>query len=290
MTDTSHTEQADTEQADTVTGRVGVLGAGVMGEAVLAGILRAGWAPDDVVATDRRPERCAELSERYGITTTDNLTAARESDTVVLVVKPQDLVSVLDEIDPALTAGTLVVSVVAGVPTDLIESRLPDGTPVVRVMPNTPAQISQGMSVISPGQYAGQDHLAKVQQLLSATGKVISLAESHQDAVTAVSGSGPAYLFLLVEAMVEAGVSLGLPRPTATELAVQTVAGSAELLRSTGEHPGVLRERVTSPGGTTAAALAELEQHGVRAAFLDALTAARDRGRELAESARDQQA
>lgn len=271
-------------------GRVGLIGAGVMGETVLAGLLRAGWAAGDVVATDRRPERCAELTDRYGIATTDNLTAVREAATVVLVVKPQDLVSVLDEIAPALRPGNLVVSLVAGVPTDLIESRLPADTPVVRVMPNTPARVAEGMSVVSPGRHATDQHLATVQRMLSTTGRVIALAESHQDAVTAISGSGPAYVFLLVEAMVEAGVALGLPRPTATELAVQTVVGSAALLRESGEPPAVLREMVTSPGGTTAAALRQLEAHGLRSAFQDALEAARDRGRELAEAARGQQA
>lgn len=281
MTDTS-----TTAAGAPAPGRVGLIGAGVMGETVLAGLLQAGWSPGDVVATDRRPERCAELTERYGIATTDNLTAVRDAATVVLVVKPQDLVSVLDEIAPALRPGTLVVSIVAGVPTDLIESRLPDATPVVRVMPNTPARVAEGMSVVSPGRYAGEDHLATVHRMLSTTGKVVALAESHQDAVTAVSGSGPAYVFLLVEAMVDAGVNLGLPRPTATELAVQTVVGSATLLRDSGESPAALREMVTSPGGTTAAALRQLEQHGLRAAFRDALEAARDRGRELADDAR----
>ena len=286
--ETEMTETSTTASGAPAPGGVGIIGAGVMGETVLAGVLRAGWPPADVIATDRRPDRCAELTDRYRVSTTDNLTAVRKSATVVLVVKPQDLVSVLDEIAPELQPGALVVSIVAGVPTDLIESRLPERTPVVRVMPNTPAQVSEGMSVVSAGRNAGDEHLARVQQMLSTTGKVMVLPESQQDAVTAISGSGPAYVFLLVEAMVEAGVNLGLPRPTATELAVQTLVGSAKLLRESGEPPAVLRERVTSPGGTTAAALRQLEQHGLRAAFLDALEAARDRGRELAAAARDQ--
>src|SRR5699024_7468035 len=177
--DSRTADETDMTDATTTTaggpdapGRVGLIGAGVMGETVLAGLLRAGWAAEDVVATDRRPERCAELTDRYGIATTDNLTAVREAATVVLVVKPQDLVSVLDEIAPALRPGSLVVSVVAGVPTDLIESRLPEATPVVRVMPNTPARVAEGMSVVSPGRHATDNHVATVQRMLSTTGRV----------------------------------------------------------------------------------------------------------------------
>jgi pyrroline-5-carboxylate reductase len=164
---------------------------------------------------------------------------------------------------------------------------LPEGVAVVRVMPNTPAQVDEGMAAISPGSHSTQDHLDRVTEILSATGRVITVPERYQDAVTAISGTGPAYLFFVVEAMIEAGVHLGLPRDTATELVVQTMLGSAKLLRETGEHPTVLRERVTSPGGTTAAAVRQLEDHKVRAAFLVAMEAARDRSRELAAAARE---
>jgi pyrroline-5-carboxylate reductase len=153
-------------------------------------------------------------------------------------------------------------------------------------MPNTPAQVDEGMAAISPGSHADQHHLERVSDILSATGRVIILPERYQDAVTAISGTGPAYLFFVVEAMIEAGVHLGLPRDTATELVVQTMLGSAKLIRETGEHPTVLRERVTSPGGTTAAAVRQLEEHRVRAAFMIAMEAARDRSRDLAEAAR----
>ena len=264
-----------------------ILGAGVMGETVLSGLLRAGWHADQIVATDRRLERQHELTARYGIKMLENTEAVADAETVILVVKPQDMSDLLEEIAEAIKPGTLVVSLAAGVDTTFIESRLPEGVAVVRVMPNTPAQVDEGMAAISPGSHSTQDHLDRVTEILSATGRVITVPERYQDAVTAISGTGPAYLFFVVEAMIEAGVHLGLPRDTATELVVQTMLGSAKLLRETGEHPTVLRERVTSPGGTTAAAVRQLEDHKVRAAFLRAMEAARDRSRELAAAARD---
>ena len=264
-----------------------ILGAGVMGETVLSGLLRAGWHADQIVATDRRLERQHELTARYGIKMLENTEAVAEAETVILVVKPQDMNDLLSEIAESIKPGTLVVSLAAGVDTTFIESRLPEGVAVVRVMPNTPAQVDEGMAAISPGSHSTQDHLDRVTEILSATGRVITVPERYQDAVTAISGTGPAYLFFVVEAMIEAGVHLGLPRDTATELVVQTMLGSAKLLRETGEHPTVLRERVTSPGGTTAAAVRQLEDHKVRAAFLRAMEAARDRSRELAAAARE---
>jgi pyrroline-5-carboxylate reductase len=262
--------------------RIAILGAGVMGETVLSGLVRAGWSPERIVATDRRPERQVELSSRYGVTMLDNVEAAAQADTVLLVVKPQDMADLLAEIAPALRGDSLVVSLAAGVDTATIESQLPSGTAVVRVMPNTPAQVDEGMAAISPGSHSTPADLAHVTEILSATGRVVTLPERYLDAVTAISGSGPAYLFFVVEAMIEAGVHLGLPRDTATELVVQTMLGSAKLLRETGEPPTVLRERVTSPGGTTAAAVRQLEDHKVRAAFIGAIEAARDRSRDLA--------
>jgi pyrroline-5-carboxylate reductase len=264
-----------------------ILGAGVMGETVLSGLLRAGWHADQIVATDRRLERQHELTARYGIKMLENTEAVAEAETVILVVKPQDMNELLNEISQSIKPGALVVSLAAGVDTAFIESRLPEGVAVVRVMPNTPAQVDEGMAAISPGSHSTQDHLDRVTEILSATGRVITVPERYQDAVTAISGTGPAYLFFVVEAMIEAGVHLGLPRDTATELVVQTMLGSAKLLRETGEHPTVLRERVTSPGGTTAAAVRELEDHKVRAAFLRAMEAARDRSRDLAAAARE---
>jgi pyrroline-5-carboxylate reductase len=269
--------------------RIALLGAGVMGETVLSGLVRGGWDPADLVATDRRPERAAELEAEYGIAMTSNVEAVTGASTVVLVVKPQDMRALIAEIAPALAPETLVVSLAAGVDTATLEAGLPPGQPVVRVMANTPAQVDEGMAAVAAGSSATTQHLERVRDILSATGRVEVVPEHYLDAVTAISGSGPAYLFFVVEAMIESGVHLGLPRDLSTELVVQTMLGSAKLLRESGEHPTVLRERVTSPGGTTAAALRELEDHKVRAAFLSAMEAARDRSRTLAAAAREQQ-
>jgi pyrroline-5-carboxylate reductase len=266
-----------------MTDRVAILGAGVMGETLLSGLIRAGRSPETLMVGEKRPHRATELSERYGVRVVGNREAAAEAQTVVVVVKPQDMGDLLDDIAGELRPGQLVVSLAAGITTAYIESRLPDGVAVVRVMPNTPALVDEGMAAVSPGSHCDEAHLAMAEGMLAAVGRVVQVPESQQDAITAISGSGPAYLFFVVEAMIEAGVHLGLPRPTATELVVQTVVGSAKLLRETGEHPTVLREQVTSPGGTTAAAVRELEDHKVRAAFLTAMEAARDRSRALAE-------
>jgi len=262
---------------------VAILGAGVMGETLLSGLIRAGRRAEDLMVGEKRRDRADELEQRYGVAVVGNIEAAQKADTVALVVKPQDMSDLLAEIAPAVRPGQLVVSLAAGITTAFIESRLPEGVAVVRVMSNTAALVDEGMAAISRGSHCDESHLAEAESLMASTGRVIRVPEKQQDAVTAVSGSGPGYLFFVVESMIEAGVHLGLPRSTASELVVQTVVGSAKLLRETGEHPTVLRERVTSPGGTTAAAVRELEDHAVRAAFLGALEAARDRSRELAE-------
>ena len=207
--------------------------------------------------------------------------AARDADTVLLVVKPQDIPEVLPEIAASMRPGTLLVSLCAGIHTGQLEAGLPEGTPVVRVMPNTPAQVDEGMAAISAGSHATPAHLDRVTAIMSAVGKAVTVPEKYQDAVTAISGSGPAYIFYVVEAMIEAGVVLGMPRTMATELVVQTLYGAATMMRETGQHPTVLREQVTSPGGTTAAALRELDDHKVRAAFITAMEAAAKRSAEL---------
>ena len=261
-----------------------VIGAGVMGETLIAGLLRAGWRPDQIAAADRHDARLAEMRERYGITTGSTKEVAEAADTVVVVVKPQDAGEVLPEVGAAIRSDALVVSLCAGLSTTRIEAAMPAGTAVVRVMPNTPAQVDEGMAAISAGSSATVEQLEHVTELMSAVGRAITVPEKYQDAVTAISGSGPAYLFFVVEAMIDAGVMLGLPRDVATTLVVQTMYGSAKLLSDSGLHPTVLRERVTSPGGTTAAALRALEDHRVKAAFITAMEAARDRSRELASS------
>ena len=261
--------------------RTAVIGAGVMGETLLSGLVRAGRALDSLVVVEKRADRAAELTEKYGVSVVSDVAAAASADTVLLVVKPQDMADVLVELAPGLRSGQLLVSLAAGIATEFVESRVPEGVAVVRVMPNTPALVDQGMAAISPGTHCTEDHLAEAEALMASVGRVVQVPEKQQDAVTAVSGSGPAYVFMVAEAMIEAGVHLGLPRPTAHELAVQTLFGAATMLRETGEHPAVLREQVTSPAGTTAAALRQLEVHGLRAAFLAALEAARDRSVEL---------
>jgi len=254
-----------------------------MGEALLSGVLRAGRLPSELLATTRREERGALLHERYGIEVVTNAEAARIADTLILAVKPQDMATLLDELGPHVPAAPrLVISMAAGIPTAFIEERLPDGIPVVRVMSNTPVHVDEAMSVISAGTHAGEEHLKQTEELLSPVGKVLRIPESLQDAATALSGSGPAYFYYLVEAMVDAGILLGMPRAAALEMVIQSAVGAAVMLRDTGEHPVTLREAVTSPGGTTISAIRELERHSTRAAIIAAIEAARDRGRELA--------
>lgn len=262
--------------------KVAVLGAGKMGEALLSGLLRAGRQPSDLVFTERHAERTKLLEERYGLRGVSTAEAASEADTLLVAVKPQEMGALLGELASAATSANLVITIAAGIPTSFLEARLAEGTPVVRVMSNTPVFVDQAMSAISAGAHATEEHLARTEELLRPVGKVIRVPETQLDAVTALSGSGPAYFFFLVEAMIDAGILLGLPRAVAAELIVQTAVGSAQMLRDSGEHPVQLREAVTSPGGTTIAAIRELENHGVRAALLAALEAARDRSRELA--------
>ncbi|MGA9308990.1 MAG: pyrroline-5-carboxylate reductase [Pseudonocardiaceae bacterium] len=260
---------------------IAVLGTGKIGEALLSGLLDAGRSPDDLMFTERYPDRAAELEQTYRVRAVDTATAAGKADVLIVAVKPQDIDPLLAELAGLIRPSTLVVSLCAGLPTALYERRLPDGVPVVRVMPNTPMLVGEAMSAISAGRFAADAHLQLTEELLGSVGKVVRVPESQQDAVTALSGSGPAYFFYLVEAMIDAGIMLGLPRPMVTELITQSAVGAARMLRETGEHPVLLREAVTSPGGTTIMAIRELERHGVRAAILAAIEAARDRSVEL---------
>ncbi|ANC31299.1 pyrroline-5-carboxylate reductase [Isoptericola dokdonensis] len=263
--------------------KVAFLGTGNMAEAVLAGALASGLAPSDVVATVRRAERGEALADRYGVgTTTDNAAAVAGARIVVVGVKPKDVVALLDLVGPALEPGAVVVSVAAGLPLSLYAAHLPDGQPVVRTMPNTPAQVGAGITAVVAGPTASDDDVALVEALLAGTGETVRITEKDIDAFGALAGSGPAYVFYVVDAMAEAGVLLGLTRDVARRLAVQTVLGSGKLLAETGEHPVVLREKVSSPGGTTIRALQKLDEGGVRAAFLAALEAAQARSKELA--------
>jgi pyrroline-5-carboxylate reductase len=264
--------------SDTV---LAIFGGGKIGEALLSGLLRGSRNRADIVVCEKHAGRAAHLADTYQVKTVDAGEAVAAAGTLLLAVKPQDLDALLAEIGPAVTTDHVVVSVAAGITTAHIEKRLPDGVPVVRCMPNTPALVDEAMTAVAPGAHAGPTHLEVAESLLGAVGRVARVPESQLDAVTALSGSGPAYFFFLVEAMIDAGILLGLPRSLAAELIVQTAIGSAVMLRDSAEHPVQLREAVTSPGGTTIAAIRELEVHGVRAALLAAIEAAARRSAEL---------
>ena len=261
---------------------IALLGVGKLGEALLSGLLRSGHPADRLLGAERYPERAAEIAQRYGVATPTPVDAVQQADVLLLAVKPQDMRTLLGEIAPVLRPGTLVVSMAAGITVKVLEGGLPEGTPVVRVMTNTPVFVDEAMSAVSAGTHAAAEDLDLVVDLLQHVGKVLRLPEAQLDAVTALSGSGPAYFFFLVEAMVDAGILLGLPRAVAHDLIVQTAVGAAVMLRDSGEHPVTLREAVMSPAGTTISAIRVMEDHGVRAAMLAALEAARDRSRELA--------
>jgi pyrroline-5-carboxylate reductase len=265
--------------------KVAILGGGRIGEALLSGLLSSGWRESgEIVVTDRRQERLAELHDRYGVeATADNVAAANGAGLVVIAVKPQDIDVLLAEIGLQLDSAQTLVSVAAAIPTARIEERIAEGVPVVRAMPNAPATVHEGMAGLCAGAHTGDEHLALAEELLTHLGRVVRVPEAWMDGITAVSGSGPAYFALLAEAMIEAGILLGLSREVSTTLVVQTMFGTAKQLRDEGMHPVELRESVTSPGGTTIAAIRELEQAGVRAAFLNAIQAAMDRARELAD-------
>jgi pyrroline-5-carboxylate reductase len=264
--------------------RVAILGAGTIGESLLRGLLSGGWRePDELVVTVRDEERAAELAERHGVRATlSNTEAVAGAELIVIAVKPQDFDTLLGEIGGVLTPEQTVLSVAAAIPTATIESKVTPGVPVVRAMPNRPATVHEGIAGICAGSHAGEEHLRLAEEALSHVGAVVEVPERYMDAVTAVSGSGPAYFALLAEAMIEAGILLGLSREISTQLVVQTMFGTARLLRDEGIHPVELREQVTSPGGTTIRAIRELELAGVRAAFLNAIEAAMERSRELA--------
>ena len=264
--------------------KIAILGAGRIGESLISGLLSSGWRESsEVSATTRRAERVADLRERYGVEATlSNHDAVAGAALVVIAVKPQDIDGLLGEIGTLILPEQTVLSVAAAIPTARIESRLSDGVPVVRAMPNTPSTVHEGIAGLCAGAHAGDEHLDLAEEALAHLGAVVRVPEQAMDAITAVSGSGPAYFALLAEAMIEAGILLGLSREISTQLVVQTMLGTAKQLRDEKMHPVELREMVTSPGGTTIAAIRELEIAGVRAAFLNAIQAAMVRARELA--------
>jgi pyrroline-5-carboxylate reductase len=260
---------------------LGVIGGGVMGEALLAGLLTQGiYRPGDIVVSDPSPQRRSLLAETYGIATTaDNQAVVAAADHLLLAVKPQVFEAVMAPLTPGRSE-QLVLSILAGVTLQRLDVAFP-GQPVVRAMPNTPATVGAGMTAIALGQHATPEHQTQAHRIFQAVGEVVDVPESLMDAVTGLSGSGPGYVAVMVEALIDGGVSVGLPRPTATQLAVQTLRGTAELLAQRQLHPAMLKDQVTSPGGTTIAGIAQLEAAGVRSALIRAVQAAHQRSQEL---------
>jgi pyrroline-5-carboxylate reductase len=264
---------------------IAFLGTGNMAEAIIKGLLRAGIArPEGIIGTGRRAERLEELKRVYGIRTTqDNLAAAREADIIVLSVKPQAMDKLVVQVAPALDHRKLIISVAAGVPIAALERRLGAGARIIRTMPNTPSLVGAGACALARGEHASEEDLAVASRIFQAVGTTTVVEENLLDAVTGLSGSGPAYVFLVIEALSDAGVKVGLPRYTALKLAAQTVLGSAQLLIETNAHPGQLKDQVTSPGGTAIAGLHTLEAGGLRTTLINAVEAATRRARELGE-------
>jgi len=279
--------------------RIAIIGGGSIGESLLSGLLRAGRQVKDLVVAEKSPDRAKYLAEKYSVFVTSVADAAENAGYVIVAVKPGDVVSVVDEVADAAahaetdTAEQVFITVAAGVTTSFYEAKLPAGSPVIRVMPNAPVVVGGGVSALARGRFATLDHLKEVSSIFDAVGGVLTVPESQMDAVTAVSGSGPAYFFLMVEALVDAGVAAGLSRAVATDLVVQTMAGSAAMLleRLDEANPAgdaamdttaaQLRATVTSPGGTTAAGLRELERGGLRSAVANAVDAAKTRSAQL---------
>ena len=262
---------------------VGFIGAGNMAEAMIGGLVRGKHVQAArITASDPRKERLDELHASLGIEATqNNRDIAQRCSLVVLSVKPQIMDKILREVGDQMKPGTLVVSIAAGVDTSTIEESLPDGVRVVRAMPNTPAMVGAGATAISAGKHATPEDMATAKALFDAVGITVELDESHLDAVTGLSGSGPAYIFLILEALADAGVKVGLSRRNAQRLAAQTVMGSAKMLLETDEHPGKLKDMVTSPGGTAIAGLHTLEQGGLRTTLINAVETATKRAQEL---------
>jgi pyrroline-5-carboxylate reductase len=263
---------------------VAVIGAGNIGRAMIGGMIRSERiAPEQVVATRRSAGALDELREAFpGIrTTTDNVEAVRNASIILLTIKPQSRSEVVTEIREHVTRTALVVSVLAGVTTERLQVAFGSEQPVVRVMPNTPALVDEGATAIAGGAFTDDGHLKTVKHMFEAVGQVVTTRESLMDAVTGLSGSGPAYVYMFIEALTDAGVQQGLSRDVAASLAAQTVYGAAKLVLETGKHPAILRDEVTTPGGTAIAAVSELESRGLRTTIINAVNTATERSRAL---------
>lgn len=260
--------------------KIAVLGGGQIGEALVSGLIAAGFPAADVVVTNRRQARSAELEEAYGVSTTsNNEQAIAGADYVFLCVKPYAIIELLEGLHPGKES--VFISMAAGLTLNALEAAVPQGTPVIRVMPNTPMLVGAGMSTLAPGTAVSEEQTAQVVTLLESVGEVEVIADKDMDAAAALQGSAPAYFFLIAEALIDAGVQLGLTRDSAQRMVTQTVAGSGKMLTDSGRDPVTLRANVTSPGGTTAAALRELEESGLRGAFFRAAEACAQRSKEL---------
>ena len=262
--------------------RIGFIGAGMMAEAIARGLIKAGVETDRITTADPDKSRLAFWGQDIGVVAAeDNVSVAQSSDILILAVKPHIIPEVLSEISSILGTGQLLISIAAGVTTDFIQDRLRAEVPIVRVMPNTPCLIGQGASALSPGRFARMSHMDIASEIFSAVGRVVQIGEDKIDAVTGLSGSGPAYVYTFIESLADGGVRMGLPRAVAVMLAAQTVAGSAQMVLEIGEHPAVLRDKVTTPEGTTIAGTAVLERAKFRSAIIEAVTAATHRAAEL---------
>lgn len=265
-----------------LSGRIGILGGGNMGSALIKGLLASQTArADQLVVLEKDPDLAQQLSISLALEVVDSPDALGQVDLLIIAVKPQDLVKALKPASGSLNKEGLVISLAAGVKISTVAECLSADAPIIRAMPNTPALVLKGATAIAPGPNVKEEHLAIAREVFSAVGEVVEVKEALMNAVTGLSGSGPAYVFQFVEGLADAGVAQGLDRPTAFALAVQTVLGSAELLKSSGEHPGVLTDQVASPGGTTIAGLHVLEIKGFKGILMEAIAAATQRGREL---------
>jgi len=262
--------------------RIAVLGVGKIGGILLQGLLKAGLSPDRAFPTVRRPERARALSNQLGIPVgTDNRAAAREAEIILLCVKPQNVREVLEEIRPEMTADKLLVSVAASVPTSFIEETLKAPVPVVRAMPNTPCVVGKGMTGLCKGKYATQANVETAQLFFDTVGRTVLVEEKHMDAVTGLSASGPAFIYIILESLAEGGVKVGLPRDIATMLSAQTMLGAASVALETGDHPALLKDAVTTPAGCTIDGIMELEEGKLRVTLIKAIVKATERAKEL---------
>lgn len=265
--------------------KIGFIGAGAMAEALIKGILSSGnYTPDQLCASDISEARLKHLKATYEVAGhKNNSRVAAEADIIILAVKPDKAEEVILQVKDTITADQLLITIAAGVSTGAVEKWAGKEIPVVRVMPNTPCLVGKGISAVSPGRYCDSSHLEAAHRILGCVGKTVSVPEKLMNGVTGVSGSGPAYIYLVIEAMTDAAVTVGIPRDVAAQLVLSTVIGSAEMVAQTGQHPAVLKAQVVSPGGTTAAGVNELEDGKLRALFTRAVKAAAERAGEIGE-------